>query len=155
MISIPNFQWCLNPTCPSGQEHISGARFTCYSCHHQYCVRHGTAWHQNETCNQYDTRWIAARIQDQASEEWKAVQAKKCPKCSALIEKDGGCDHMACTAPGCSHQFNWSGAEQYEAQDSVMPLMVLKSSIAVPQEGRRFKISRVFRSMFFRGRDIC
>jgi hypothetical protein len=84
------------------------------------------------------------------------VQARKCPKCSALIEKDGGCDHMGCTAPGCNHQFSWSGAEGYEAQDFVVPLMSLKASVAGQNAngGRRFKISRVFRLMFFRGREV-
>lgn len=62
---------------------------------------------------------------------------------------------MGCTAPGCNHQFNWSTADQYEAQDSVMPPMDLNASLAVPQGGRRFKISKVFRSMFFRDRDVC
>lgn len=160
MTAIEDFRWCLNPSCAGGQEHLGGARFQCHSCHHRFCVKHGTAWHQNETCQQYDTRWIAARIQDQASEEWKAVQVRKCPKCGALIEKDGGCDHMNCTAPGCSHIFSWSGAQHYEAQDPVPPPMSTKASVATPASARgerRFKISRIFR-LFSRTReehDIC
>lgn len=30
---------------------------------------------------------------------------KCCPSCNALIEKNGGCDHMTCR---CGHSFNWS-----------------------------------------------
>eukprot|EP00746_Dinoflagellata_sp_MGD_P127913 gnl/MRDRNA2_/MRDRNA2_62390_c0_seq1.p1 gnl/MRDRNA2_/MRDRNA2_62390_c0~~gnl/MRDRNA2_/MRDRNA2_62390_c0_seq1.p1 ORF type:complete len:362 (+),score=47.74 gnl/MRDRNA2_/MRDRNA2_62390_c0_seq1:82-1167(+) len=30
---------------------------------------------------------------------------KCCPSCNALIEKNGGCDHMTCR---CGHTFNWS-----------------------------------------------
>ncbi|CAG8538978.1 2300_t:CDS:2 [Ambispora gerdemannii] len=43
-------------------------------------------------------------------EETKAFIAaitKMCPKCNAYIEKDGGCDHMMCRAPGCRYEFCW------------------------------------------------
>lgn len=32
---------------------------------------------------------------------------KLCPRCSAAIEKNEGCDHMTCR---CGHHFNWSTA---------------------------------------------
>jgi len=32
-------------------------------------------------------------------------EMKRCPSCNALIEKNGGCDHMTCR---CGHSFNWS-----------------------------------------------
>jgi hypothetical protein len=66
---------------------------------------------------------------------------------------------MGCTR--CDHQFNWSVAEQYEAQDSVPPPMSTKASVAMPpnaQGGRRFKISKVFKLIFFRSgevQDVC
>jgi len=31
---------------------------------------------------------------------------KPCPQCGQLIQKDGGCDHMHCTA--CDHHFYWT-----------------------------------------------
>eukprot|EP01116_Phalansterium_solitarium_P013999 TRINITY_DN31485_c0_g1_i1.p1 TRINITY_DN31485_c0_g1~~TRINITY_DN31485_c0_g1_i1.p1 ORF type:complete len:283 (+),score=54.75 TRINITY_DN31485_c0_g1_i1:125-973(+) len=36
-------------------------------------------------------------------------RVRLCPKCSSLIEKDGGCDHMFCTR--CQTNFLWSGAD--------------------------------------------
>ncbi|KAG9307449.1 hypothetical protein G9A89_017279 [Geosiphon pyriformis] len=34
-------------------------------------------------------------------------KTKRCPKCKSNIEKDGGCDHMTCRAPGCGFEFCW------------------------------------------------
>jgi hypothetical protein len=31
---------------------------------------------------------------------------KRCPKCTKVIQKSGGCDHMICLG-GCGHQFCW------------------------------------------------
>ena len=36
---------------------------------------------------------------------------KKCPKCSILIEKNGGCDHMTCKM--CRHEWWWSTGKAY------------------------------------------
>jgi len=36
---------------------------------------------------------------------WLAANTKKCPQCKAFIEKDDGCNHMACKR--CRHDFCW------------------------------------------------
>ena len=36
---------------------------------------------------------------------WVAANTKKCPRCSAAIEKDEGCNHMSCRK--CRHEFCW------------------------------------------------
>ena len=36
---------------------------------------------------------------------WLHANTKKCPKCSASIEKDEGCNHMTCS--NCAHDFCW------------------------------------------------
>ena len=38
---------------------------------------------------------------------WFFTQSKKCPKCSAPIQKIDGCNHMKCVAKGCRHEFCW------------------------------------------------
>jgi len=60
----------------------------------------------------------------------------------------------------CQAQFNWSDAMGYEEQETVPP-MDLTPSFALPYKSeseRRFKISRAFKSIFFRRRemeDVC
>lgn len=45
----PDFRWCLNSSCGSGQYHFGGVdepAFTCYSCGHSHCVLCELPWHQ-------------------------------------------------------------------------------------------------------------
>ena len=42
---------------------------------------------------------------DLANALWLKANTKKCPRCSALIEKDEGCNHMTCRK--CRHDFCW------------------------------------------------
>ena len=37
--------------------------------------------------------------------KWMAQFTKECPKCKAVIHKDGGCQYMGC--PTCQHKFCW------------------------------------------------
>lgn len=39
------------------------------------------------------------------SQNWVDKHAKLCPRCSAPIEKKGGCDHMECMR--CYKAFKW------------------------------------------------
>ena len=44
-------------------------------------------------------------VQSSANQRWlDSAGAKRCPSCSVLIEKDGGCSQVSCT---CGHTFNW------------------------------------------------
>ena len=54
-----------------------------------------------------EIRRFAASLSDAAAlARWSAaVDTRRCPGCSALIEKNGGCNHMTCRS--CKHQFNW------------------------------------------------
>lgn len=36
---------------------------------------------------------------------WLQAHTKPCPKCSSVIEKNGGCNHMVCRK--CKHEFCW------------------------------------------------
>ena len=101
MSAIPNFRWCLNPKCESGQIHESGLDepiFTCASCKFRSCTKHNQPWHEGETCDQFDYRKSGKKHRDEeaASEKLIAETTKKCPKCDSNIEKNEGCDHMTC-----------------------------------------------------------
>jgi hypothetical protein len=94
--SMPDFHFCLNPKCNSGQIHYGGPKLECHVCRNQICAKHGVAWHEGETCGQYDARRTDAQEEYEASEGLKVKVARACPTCDAPIEKNGGCSHMNC-----------------------------------------------------------
>jgi hypothetical protein len=104
LAELPGFRHCISPACTSGQIHFEGADapiFRCEACGFKACVLHNTAWHEDETCAQYDERNYAARkalLEKEEKASLKAVEriAKKCPGCKRPIQKNGGCSHMSC-----------------------------------------------------------
>ncbi|KAL1839319.1 hypothetical protein VTJ49DRAFT_1647 [Mycothermus thermophilus] len=55
--TAPNFIWCT-AGCGMGQVHEGGAEqpiVTCLQCNHRSCFHHKVAWHQNMTCEEYDS----------------------------------------------------------------------------------------------------
>ena len=48
------------------------------------------------------TRWEDKVKDDSATGQWMSANAKRCPKCHMHIEKNGGCNWIACR---CGHQF--------------------------------------------------
>jgi hypothetical protein len=100
----PNFRHCLRIGCQFGQVHESGdlQPYTrCAECYFEMCFKHRRAWHQNQTCAEYDESIEStARHQKEESQSEVAVAqtSKVCPKagCGARIQKNGGCDHMIC-----------------------------------------------------------
>ena len=74
---------------------------TCKACGQRSCYTHDISWHRGLTCSQYDTK----RGNDKATKAFIKSKTKPCPRCGIRIIKDGGCNHMFCTA--CKKQFNW------------------------------------------------
>lgn len=93
---MPDFNFCLNPKCSSGQLHYGGAKLECHVCKNQICTKHSVAWHEGETCAEYDARRTDALREHDASEELKVKNTKACPNCDVPIEKNAGCSHMNC-----------------------------------------------------------
>lgn len=84
----------------SGNE---GNIITCASCSHKVCAIHENAWHEGETCENYDRRSLSRKAQENREQEAASLAAirkmsKKCPglDCNYYIEKNSGCDHMTC-----------------------------------------------------------
>ncbi|EJU02141.1 hypothetical protein DACRYDRAFT_107078 [Dacryopinax primogenitus] len=105
----PNFIWCKNPKCDSGQVHdgIEGGSviITCVKCGSKACSFHDAPWHEGLTCAQYDQRKMDKQGREAAVEAYFSKNTKQCPKCNAPIEKISGCDHMTCRPPGgCGFQ---------------------------------------------------
>jgi hypothetical protein len=45
-----------------------------------------------------------ARFEQLIQNESRQGLTKPCPKCKALVTKNGGCNHMSCR---CGHSYNW------------------------------------------------
>lgn len=100
--SLEDFHFCLNSKCGSGQLHYGGAKLECHVCKNQICVKHSVAWHEGETCADYDKRRDSARMEFDASEELKVKVTRACPSCNVPIEKNAGCSHMNCMSASSS-----------------------------------------------------
>ncbi|KAI0140018.1 hypothetical protein F4776DRAFT_571588 [Hypoxylon sp. NC0597] len=103
--SMPEFMWCLNPGCNSGQIHPTFcSRAKCHACKRYLCVRHNVPWHKGETCEEYERRTRRQRRNDRASEQHVKEIAKPCPGCKKNVHKFTGCDHVTCI---CGHEWCW------------------------------------------------
>ncbi|KAI1100242.1 hypothetical protein F4804DRAFT_336465 [Jackrogersella minutella] len=103
--NIPDFVWCLNTRCNSGQIHPEGCeRARCHVCKHSLCVRHKVPWHKGETCGEYERRTRKQRKNDMASEKHVKEITKPCPGCNRNVHKYTGCDHVTCI---CGHEWCW------------------------------------------------
>lgn len=102
----PEFHWCLDPACGSGQfcerdddqrteDHENG--FQCHHCIKFNCLKHNRI-HSPATCQEYhDTEdFIRSRAAEQRSESTSEKTTRPCPNCNRRIERAGGCVHMVC-----------------------------------------------------------
>lgn len=87
----PSYREC--PFCTAstiGSQTTS--EITCPKCSLSYCFFHANA-HPDMNCSQY------SRLQSRLQRRSVALinrTTRKCPKCQANTEKDGGCNHMTC-----------------------------------------------------------
>lgn len=51
------------------------------------------------------SKWVKRCQDDSETVNWIEANTQNCPKCSSLIEKNGGCNHMVCQH--CQFQFCW------------------------------------------------
>lgn len=71
---------------------------------HQFCFNCMETSHAPCPC-QVVAKWKQKCEDDSETLNWIQTNTKDCPKCKALIEKNGGCNHMTCTK--CGYQFCW------------------------------------------------
>jgi len=97
----PNFRWCLREGCENGQlyeEEMIDPQITCEACSFQMCFKHQTPWHQDLTCDQFDSQRQHGDPNHGETATWLTNNTKRCPgtNCGVNTEKDGGCFHMTC-----------------------------------------------------------
>ncbi|TID30603.1 hypothetical protein CANINC_000758 [Pichia inconspicua] len=71
---------------------------------HKFCFGCNEASHSPCPCIAVK-KWLKKCEDDSETLNWLESNTKDCPKCSALIEKNGGCNHMTCRK--CHWQFCW------------------------------------------------
>jgi len=103
IIENPDARSC--PRC----EHLQIGRLrrpqmTCAECGEVYCFTHGDAHPPGVSCWKYERSIRTTMVQDEA---FIKRNVKKCPECGFGISKDGGCNHMTCSRPGCGGHFCW------------------------------------------------
>jgi hypothetical protein len=102
--SEPDFRWCQR--CSSGGFLSSSdcSEVECVDCGHRFCaVCLAAGAHPGLTCEQRCE--VDEDLADLKNERWKLKNSKPCPKCSCLIQRNGGCSHMTCTR--CKYEFCW------------------------------------------------
>jgi ariadne-1 len=76
------------------------------TCNESFCVGCDNENHNPINCTRLE-KWIKKCREDNESEDWISKNSKKCPRCKAPIQKNGGCNHMTCRTPGCRYEFCW------------------------------------------------
>jgi len=99
-----NIRNCSNPQCsfPFEVDPQNDTFFICTLCHTRTCIRHRVIFHEGLSCDEYE----------RTNMELKNLQkVKRCPKCSQLLEKAGGCSHYKCV---CGYEFCWKCLAAFE-----------------------------------------
>jgi len=101
----PNFRHCSGPDCSSVAV-SSGAvdtptRVDCQQCDTKFCFTCGEEPHSPAKCRDFE-HWNEIYSD---SDFWIKKHTKPCPGCQSPVEKNNGCDHMACSQ--CRAQFCW------------------------------------------------
>jgi len=90
---------------------LRNGRYRVVECPQPECV--GVAYaepgRRKAMCFVCEHQWeVDASGQEPSEEAGFSHGVRRCPKCKAPIEKDGGCDHMHCSK--CGRDFSWRGA---------------------------------------------
>ncbi|KAK3584662.1 hypothetical protein CHS0354_001242 [Potamilus streckersoni] len=99
------FRYCITPDCQMVYRITAeGTPFACSECQQRICTACHIQYHNGLTCSMY----LAEKRDENKIVSWlrkDRVNRKLCPKCSAPIEKNGGCNHMECES--CHVHFCW------------------------------------------------
>jgi IBR domain, a half RING-finger domain/RING-type zinc-finger len=113
------YRYCPTPSC-SELYHVtqrhgnSPPPFDCPSCFKSLCSACHSIPHQGMTCEEWSSSQDSKQ-QDKMLEKWvekKKEHVKRCPKCSVLIEKDFGCNHVKCR---CGTHICWKCMQTFSS----------------------------------------
>lgn len=124
-----NAKHCPTPDCPYSfiNDNPENQKITCPSCDAKYCSN-CLANHEEEVSCQVAKQQSEAqqarqnqgarqaRLNEQAFERWRNQHTKECPRCHAVIQKNGGCNHMTCQA--CRYDFCWECLGRWQGHEN-------------------------------------
>ncbi|KAJ1655978.1 hypothetical protein IWQ61_004365 [Dispira simplex] len=104
-------RWCTAPGCEyiiechTPQSALSSTVPTVRcKCGHAFCFGCGLDDHQPCLCILV-RKWLKKCSDESETSTWISINTQECPRCQAVIEKNGGCNHMTCRK--CHHEFCW------------------------------------------------
>ncbi len=113
-----DIKFCPGPDCCMVFKKIeNGGTVKCEECGYRYCSGCGEKPHPHDmTCKAFQ---ISKKKTEGDVEKWLKTtnqDAKQCPACKAVIEKNLGCNHMTC--PRCKKHLCWKCLKVFNsAQD--------------------------------------
>lgn len=104
-------RWCPGPGCTriaimrgGGVADSIQVPVECTSCSTEFCLKCGEEPHSPTNCLEL-ARWNEKCKNESETANWILANTKPCPRCSSRIEKNQGCNHMACQQ--CKFEFCW------------------------------------------------
>ena len=76
--------------------------FGCPLCDKEYCLKCKTDWHEGETCEEYSLKKDVKKLDNLFQNFVRGSNFKRCPYCQRWVEKNEGCNHIACL---CGNHF--------------------------------------------------
>eukprot|EP00043_Microstomoeca_roanoka_P013493 m.132093 g.132093 ORF g.132093 m.132093 type:complete len:514 (-) comp15767_c2_seq1:507-2048(-) len=114
--SKPTMRWCPRPGCTYAViVPTSSIRDVKCKCGYEFCFQCGQDKHTPVLCGMLQS-WLKKCADDSETSNWLQVNTKLCPKCEAVIEKNGGCNHMKCRK--CNYDFCWICLGDWEPHGS-------------------------------------
>ncbi|KAG8387710.1 hypothetical protein BUALT_Bualt02G0049500 [Buddleja alternifolia] len=107
-----NRKWCPSPGCAFAVEYHSAGgdddgddyNVTC-NCSHSFCWNCTEESHRPVDCETLE-KWKTKNDAESNNTQWIRINTKPCPQCNRPIEKNQGCNRIACLPP-CKFQFCW------------------------------------------------
>ena len=96
----PSLSRCPGPNCnviystdSERAESSPFARVICELCGTKFCFRCCSDYHAPTSCRDI-SKWLLKCRDESETLNYLRANTKDCPKCAAIIEKNGGCNHM-------------------------------------------------------------
>ena len=116
LLAMPNARHCPTPDCNNAYEYNEQVtNRECPDCNQNYCANCLLNHQNNVTCEQAIQHNIRDDANEAANQEWRQINTKQCPQCTADIQKNGGCNVMRCRQ--CAHRFCWVCLQPRELYD--------------------------------------
>uniref|UniRef100_A0A1I7YZZ6 RBR-type E3 ubiquitin transferase n=1 Tax=Steinernema glaseri TaxID=37863 RepID=A0A1I7YZZ6_9BILA len=104
--------WCPGVDCGRAvkvfqRPSASDSKAVRCQCGREFCFLCQGDRHEPVSCENLQ-RWLDKTSEDNGTHHWLKANTKKCPKCQADIEKNGGCHRMMCYQSHCRYEFCWN-----------------------------------------------